>query len=128
MRRRAPASWTIFVISSSGCRAPVEVSAWMRPTTLGFDALTASAICCGSKTSPKGRSIFVTSAPRAAGDVRHPSAEDAVDSDEHAVAGLDEVDDAGFHAGAAGAADGHRQLVPGAEDLPEHGLGFVHDH
>ena len=59
----APASWAILAISSTGCQAPVEVSAWTIPTTLGPTRWIAALTSSGSKTSPYGRSIAVTSAP-----------------------------------------------------------------
>ncbi len=61
------------------------------------------------------------------GYIDHTRAENAVDADEHGVAGFDEVDDAGFHSGRAGAADGEGEFVLGLEDVAEHLLGFVHD-
>ena len=60
-------------------------------------------------------------------DVGHSTAENAVDANEHAVAGLDQVDDARLHAGTSCAADGQRQLVARAKDGPQHPLCFVHD-
>jgi hypothetical protein len=40
----------------------------------------------------------------------------ALFADDGFVAGFDEIDDDGFHAGAAGAADGEGEFVGGAED------------
>ena len=64
--------------------------------------------------------------PGATGDVDHAAAEDAVDADEHVVAGLDQVDDDGFHAGRAGAGDGQGHGVGGLEDVAQEGLHPVH--
>ncbi len=59
--------------------------------------------------------------------VLHAGAEDTVDADDGFVAGLEEVRGDAFHAGHAGAADGEGEGVLRAEDLAEHGAGFVHD-
>ena len=60
------------------------------------------------------------------GDIGHASAEDSIDADHHAVAGFDEIGDAGFHPGTAGAADRHCEWVHGPKDLPEHRLRLIH--
>src|SRR3712207_8775095 len=44
-------------------------------------------------------------------DVAHALAEHPVDADDRGVAGLEQVDEAGFHAGAARPADRQRQRV-----------------
>ena len=49
----------------------------------------------------------------------HALTEDAVDPDDDRVAGSDEVDEGGLHAGRAGATEGQRQLVVGGEHDPE---------
>ena len=94
------------------------------PTTLGRTFLTASRIWPRSNTSPIGRSRVVTAAPARPRHIDHALAEDAVDADQHAVARFDQVDDARFHAGHAGAADGERQRVLRAKDLPQASPGF----
>ena len=43
------------------------------------------------------------------------------------VARFKQIDDASFHPGTSRAADGHRHLVFGLKDLPQHGLHFIHD-
>ena len=60
-------------------------------------------------------------------DVLHAHAEDAIDADEDFVPGFDEVDRHAFHAGHAGAADGKGEGIRGAQDLPQHVAGRVHD-
>lgn len=57
----------------------------------------------------------------------HAPAEDAIDAGDHPIAWFDEVNDAGFHAGTAGSADGHGHGVGRLKHLSEHGLEFVHD-
>src|SRR6266852_7191919 len=64
---------------------------------------------------------------RALGHIRHTLAKHAVDADHHFVARLDEVDDAGLHAGAAGAAHRKGKSVLGTEQTPEHVLRLVHN-
>ncbi len=59
--------------------------------------------------------------------VLHARAEDAVDADDHFVAGLDEIGSDAFHARHAGAADGEGERVLRAKDLAEHLAGLVHD-
>ena len=63
----------------------------------------------------------------AARNIAHALAEHAVDADDRGVAGFEEVDEAGLHAGRAGAADGQRERVARPErdaqavgDLVEH--------
>jgi hypothetical protein len=58
-------------------------------------------------------------------DRRHPLAEDALDRDDRAVARLEQVDQAGLHARAAGAGERERQRVRGAKQAPEHLLDLV---
>ena len=58
--------------------------------------------------------------------ISHPTAKDPIHADQHPVARLDEIDDARLHPSTAGAADRHRQLVAGLENLPQHRLDFVH--
>ncbi len=76
--------------------------------------------------SPGGFDFFDDGAA-AFGDVDHASAEDAVDADEDFVAGFDEVDEEGFHAGGACAGDGEGHFVLGAEGLAEFGADVIHD-
>jgi hypothetical protein len=57
---------------------------------------------------------------------RHPLAEVTVRRDEHDVARLHEVRDRSLHRRRAGAADGNRPAVPGAERVPEQLLHLVH--
>ena len=123
---RAPASWAIVAISSTGCQAPVEVSAWTIPTTLGRSRLDGGLDLSGSNTSPYGRSIDRDLGPGALGDVFHPGAEHAVDADEHLVAGLDQVDDDGFHPGRARPGNRQRQPILGLKHVAEQVLGLVH--
>ncbi len=59
-------------------------------------------------------------------DLGHPRAEDAVHADHDLVAGLDGVDEARLHPGAAGAGDRQRQRVRGREDEAQHRLLLVH--
>ena len=126
MAIRAPASWAIRAISSTGCQAPVEVSAWTIPTTLGPTRLTAAS------TSSRVEDLAVRPldrrdlGPGPLGDVDHPAAEDAVDADEHPVARLDQVDDDRLHPGRAGPRDRQRQPVLGLEDVAEQVLRLVH--
>src|SRR5437870_3793280 len=61
------------------------------------------------------------------GHVNHPLTKHAVNADDHLVAGLDQVNDAGLHAGAAGATDRKGENIPRAEESPEHVLSLVHD-
>ncbi len=60
-------------------------------------------------------------------DVAHAGPEDAVHGDEHLVAGFHQVDEAGFHAGAAGRRHRDRQRVLRLEEVAQQTLGFVHD-
>ncbi len=55
----------------------------------------------------------------------HALAEDAVHADHDRIAGPDEVDEGGLHAGRTGAADGQGQRVRGGEDLAEALVGGV---
>ncbi len=59
--------------------------------------------------------------------VGHASAEDTVLTDDRFVAWFDQIDNARFHPRTPGATDGHRHLVFGLKDLPQHGLHFIHD-
>ena len=59
--------------------------------------------------------------------VDHTSAKDAVDADQHGIAGFDEIDEASLHAGAAGARHGQRQTILSLKDFPQHGHALVHD-
>src|SRR5437773_6193124 len=63
----------------------------------------------------------------ALGYIHHARAKKTVDADEHGVAGLDEIDETGFHAGATGA--GHRQCEPvlGLKNLRQHSRILVYD-
>src|SRR6266581_6660129 len=63
----------------------------------------------------------------ALGHIRHALAKHPIDADHHFIAGLDEVDDTGLHAGAAGAAHRKGKSVLGAEQTPEHVLRLVHN-
>ena len=63
----------------------------------------------------------------ALGDIAHAGSEDTVDADNHFVAGFDQIDDGGFHAGASGSGGGEGHLVSCAEDVAKHPAGFVHD-
>ena len=124
----APASWTTWLIGSIGWAAPVLVSAWTMPTTL-------KGPCCGDGVLHLlGREDLapgdldggdLRAGPL--GDILHPLAEDAGDADEHLVAGLDQVDHAGLHAGRAGAADGEGQRFWRLEDGLEHLADVVED-
>ena len=60
-------------------------------------------------------------------DISHPTAEHAIDADEHRIARLDEIDDRGLHSRRSGTADGERHLVLGAHHSAEHSLHAVHD-
>ncbi len=65
--------------------------------------------------------------PEAACHLAHPDAEDPVDQDEHRVARLDEVDEAGLHARRARAGDRDGQVVPRVQERPQVLLEPVHD-
>ncbi len=73
---KAPASWAILAISSTGCQAPVEVSAWTIPTTLGRTSLDGRFDLVGVEhlaIRPLDRGHDGTGA---LGDVFHPGAEE----------------------------------------------------
>src|SRR5690606_30002540 len=61
----------------------------------------------------------------AGGHVAHAGAEHAVDADDDGVARADDVDERRLHPGRAGAGDGQRHGVAGAEDRPQAVAGLV---
>ena len=63
----------------------------------------------------------------AGGDVAHPLAEEAVDRDDHDVAGVDGVDEGRLHAGGAGGAERQGARVGRAPGRAEQVAGLVHD-
>ena len=85
----------------------------------------AAATAAGSIVCPHSASTLWTTAP-ARWRRAHAGSEYAVDADDHFIAGFDEVDDCGFHAGISGAGGGKGHFVRGAEDGSKHRAGFVH--
>ena len=120
---KAPASWAILAISSTGCQAPVEVSAWTIPTTLGRSRWIGRLHLVGIEHLAIRPLDRRDDGAGAFGDVLHPGAEHAVDADQHPVARLDQVDDHRLHAGRAGPRDRQRQPVLGLKDIAEQALG-----
>ncbi len=59
--------------------------------------------------------------------VRHAAAEHAVPADDDLVAGLHQVDEAGFHAGRPGCGNRNRELVAGPERKLQQRLDFIHE-
>ena len=123
---KAPASWAILAISSTGCQAPVEVSACTIPTTLGRSRCTAASDLVGIEHLAIRPLDRRDDGAGAFGDVFHPAAEDAVDTHEHPVARLDQVDDDRLHARRAGSRDRQGEPILGLKDIPEQVLGLVH--
>ncbi len=70
----------------------------------------------------------MTSPAGALADFDDALAEETLDADDQLVARLEQIDQARFHAGHAGGADGEGQEVLGLKRLPQHVLDFVHQH
>ena len=116
-RKSAPCSCASRAISGSGCQAPVEVSACTSATSFGRRRSRAPPRPARARTTwPHGASTRIDGRAGALGDVGHARAEDAVHADDHLVARLEQVHEARFHAGAAGARDREGERVLGRED------------
>ena len=107
---------------------PVDVSAWTTATTRASRVL---ALGVEQALGIEREAPLLLDAhdvgTAAARDFAHPVAEHAVRADDGGVAGLEQVDEAGLHAGRAGAAHREGQRVVGAEDGAQARHRLVHD-
>ena len=121
----APAARAARAIASTGCATPVEVSACTNATTRGRARAMASAMASSARIVPGSASTRVTLGSGAPGHLAHPLAEDARHPDHDRIARLEQVDQAGLHARAAGGRERQRHPVPGSEQPPQAGLHAV---
>ena len=134
-----PSDVTVSAITSAPCAcAMVAIASALLPTPVDVSACTNETMRMSGLRVERplypverdGRAPVVVDDDRhAAGalDVLElPPAEGAVAADEHLVARLDEVDEAGLHADGTGAGDGERDPVLGLEGVAQQILELVH--